>query len=145
MGSKKNSAKLMDESAKKYLYINLAVKHIVDSSIETIKDEILYFNEEYDGIDTFCSERWGMFDLGPWLEELGIEYEILFPTPAKQKEAFSELLISIRDERFKTAPMAYHGTRQKDIFMEEFSMLETTPGKDWYGSPEKNKTDGGLS
>lgn len=126
----------------KYIYVLLGTVHISDSSLEGIKNEVNRGEMEYNFIDVFCSERWGMFDIAPWLEAKDIEVEIIHPTPAKQKEGFSELHVAVANERFKCAPIGYRGTTKKDIFFEEMEMIETTPGKDWYGSPEKNKTDG---
>ena len=83
-----------------------------------------------------------MFDIGPWLQEKDIEPEILHPSPAKQMESFSELFIVVKNERFKTSPIAYNGSKSPDILMEEMSMFETAPEKVWYGSPEKNQTGG---
>lgn len=57
-------------------------------------------------------------------------------------ESFSELYIIVKNERFKTSPIAYNGSNGPDILMEEMRMFETSPEKVWYGSPEKNKTDG---
>jgi len=142
-GSRSHVNNFLDENAvNKFIYIILGVKHVVDSTIESIKDEINLGDSEYGGIDVLCTERWGMFDIGPWLETKDIEFEILSPVPLKQKEAYSELFLAVQNERIKVSPIAYRGTNQKDILMEELEMIETTPGKDWYGSPEKNKPNG---
>lgn len=142
-GSRSNPQIAFDtEAVNKYIYVNLGIIHIPDSSLEAIKDTVNLAEEEFEYIDSFCSERWGMFDIGPWLQEKEIEPEILHPTPAKQMESFSELYIIVKNERFKTSPIAYNGSNGPDILMEEMRMFETSPEKVWYGSPEKNKTDG---
>ena len=143
IGSRSNPLAFTAENAvNKYIYIVLGVKHVADSSLDGIKGEINLAIDEYQFIDTFCSERWGMFDIAPWLEDHDIEVEILHPSPAKQKEAFSELFLAVNGERFKCPPIGYHGSKKKDILLEEFETLETTSGKDWYGSPEKFKSGG---
>ena len=141
-GSRSNGSFASQDDIHKYVYIVLGVKHVIDSSLEEIKKEINTAEIEFASIDTFCSERWGMFDIGPWLEEKGIETEILHPTPAKQKEAFSEIYAAVNSERFKCPPIGYPGSKNTDILFEEMSAIITTPGKDWYGSPEKNETNG---
>lgn len=142
MNSRGNPVFTDENAVNRYLYINLGTIHIASSSLEDIKLEINSAEEEYNYIDTFCSERWGMFDIEPWLIDKGIEVEILHPTPAKQKEGFSELFAIIQGERFKCPPIGYPGSKNPDILFEELSNIETTPGKDWYGSPEKFKSGG---
>ena len=141
-GSRSKGSFASQDDIYKYVYIVLGVKHVIDSSLEEIKKEINLAEIEFSSIDTFCSERWGMFDIGPWLEEKGIETEILHPTPAKQKEAFSEIYAAVNSERFKCPTIGYPGSKNPDILFEEMSTIITTPGKDWYGSPEKNETNG---
>jgi len=142
-GSRSNAKfHTQDDLIDKYIYIVLGIQHVVDSSLEGVKDAIIKIENEFSFIDVFCSERWGMFDIGPWLEDRGIEVEIIHPTPAKQKEGFSELYVAVANERFKCPPIGYGGSTGKDILYEEMEMIETTPGKDWYGSPEKNKLNG---
>ena len=133
---------LATDLVNKYIYIILGVMHVADSSLETIKELTNSAEEEFEYIDTFCSERWGMFDIAPWLQDKGIEPEILHPSPSKQMEAFSEVYIVVRNERLKTSPISYNGSKGPDILMEEMSMFETAPEKVWYGSPEKNQTNG---
>lgn len=142
MNSRGNPVFTDENAVNRYLYINLGTIHIASSSLEDIKLEINSAEEEYNYIDVFCSERWGMFDIEPWLIDKGIEVEILHPTPAKQKEGFSELFAIIQGERFKCPPIGYPGSKNPDILFEELSTIETTPGKDWYGSPEKFKSGG---
>ena len=126
----------------KYIYIILGVMHIVDSSIEGIKDTINSAEDEFETIDSFCTERWGMFDIGPWLDEKDIYFEVLHPSPGKQKEGFSELYAAVKTERMKVSTINYPGSRGGDLLVEELSMIEASPDKIWYGSPEKNTTGG---
>ena len=126
----------------KYLYVILGVKHCATSTIEEIKREILLADEEYDGVDAVCSERWGMFDIITWCEEKDIEIELISPTVDKQREGFGEFYLAVSNGRMKVVPIGYYGSKQKDIFMEEMGAVESDPDKIWYGSPEKNKSGG---
>lgn len=130
------------EKANKYIYVILSVKHCATSTIEEMKKEILSFEEEYDGIDAVCSERWGMFDIITWCEEHDIEIELISPTTDKQREGFGEFYLAVSNGRVKTVPIGYYGSKQKDILMEELGAVESDPDKIWYGSPEKNKSTG---
>jgi hypothetical protein len=130
------------EKANKYVYVILSVKHCATSTIEEMKKEILSLHDEYDGIDAICSERWGMFDIITWCEEHDIDIELISPTTDKQREGFGEFYLAISNGRMKTAPIGYYGSKQKDILMEELGSVESDPDKIWYGSPEKNKSNG---
>ena len=130
------------ERINKYIYVILGVKHCATSTIEEIKKELLFADEEYDGLDKVTSERWGMFDIISWCEEKEMEIELLSPTVDKQKEGFSEFYLAVANGRMKTAPIGYYGSKQKDILMEELGAIESDPDKVWYGSPEKNKSNG---
>ena len=142
-GSRSNPAAYTSEnSVNQYLYVVLGIVHIASSSLEDIKAQINLAENEYQYIDTFCSERWGMFDIEPWLVDKDIDVDIIHPSPAKQKEGFSELFVAVNNERFKCPPIGYHGSKKQDILYEEMEIVETTPGKDWYGSPEKFKSGG---
>lgn len=142
-GSRSDSRKYLDpDSVNKYVYVILGVKHANTSTIEEIKDEINLADSEYGGIDAICSERWGMFDIITWCDEKGVDIELISPTNDKQKEGFSELYLLVASGRIKVAPIGYAGSRGKDILMEEMSILESDADKVWYGSPEKNKSDG---
>lgn len=130
------------ERINKYIYIILGVKHCATSTIEEIKSEILIADEEYDGVEVVCSERWGMFDIITWCEERNIEIELISPTVDKQREGFGELYLAVSNGRIKVAPIGYYGSKQKNILMEEMGAIESDPDKIWYGSPEKNKSGG---
>lgn len=130
------------ERINKYLYVILGVKHCATSTIEEIKREILLADDEYDGVDVVCSERWGMFDIITWCEEKDIEIELISPTVDKQREGFGEFYLAVSGGRVKIAPVGYYGSKQKDIFMEEIGAVESDPDKVWYGSPEKSKSGG---
>ena len=143
IGSRSNPLVYMDvDAVHKYIYVILSVKHCNTSTIEEMKNEINSAETEYGDIDAICSERWGMFDIVTWCDEKNIPLELISPTTDKQKEAFGELYLAVANGRVKVPHIGYYGTRKKDILMEEMEILESDSDKIWYGSPEKNKSDG---
>ena len=96
----------------------------------------------YDGVDMFCSERWGMFDIVPWLEENEIKFELIQANIERQRMAFTELYSVVATERFKCPPIGVHGSKMDDILKEEMLTFEQDQEKIWYGSPEKTERYG---
>ncbi len=129
-------------TAPNYIYALLHMTSIESHSTEDIKDAISICNEEYDGIDTLCGERWGAWDINTVCEELGVAFEIIFPVYAKQKAAFVELFLAVSKGRLK-APIVYVlGSKQNDVLREEMEIFYHDPDKHWFGSPEKNEKYG---
>ena len=139
-GSRSNtSAQYMPNAIHSYIYVLLGLNHVVDNTLYGIKEILGLANHKFDGLDMFCSERWGMFDIIPWLEDNEIRYELIQPNVERQKMAFSELFTIFASERFKAPPIGVPGSKMDDIYYEEFSTLEqSTNDKLWYGSPEKS-------
>lgn len=125
-----------------YVYMYLHVMNIQDHSLESIKTVLQAISDEYDGIDSICSERWGIWDLVSWMEEKGVKYEAIFPTYDKQKAAFSEFYLIANSGRIKCAPVGIFGSKEADIFREEASVFYHDSDKKWFGSPEKGETNG---
>ncbi len=125
-----------------YIYATLHVAHIESSSLEDIKDVVKEVNEDFDGVDVVCGERWGMWDLVPWCEEQDIEIEAIFPTYDRQKESFSEFFIAVKQGRFKCPQLAVHGSKGEDVLREEMSVFDHDAEKRWFGSPEKEELYG---
>lgn len=125
-----------------YLYVLLHLASIESHSTEDIKDVLALCHDEYDGIDTFCGERWGAWDINSICEEIGIKFEIIFPVYAKQKAAFSELYLSVQKGRFKSPIVYVLGSKENDILREEMAIFYHDPDKHWFGSPEKNEKYG---
>ncbi|NQS89638.1 hypothetical protein HQ584_07615, partial [Patescibacteria group bacterium] len=96
-----------------------------------------YCNEELDGIDMLCAERFASWDLAQWCEERAVPFEPVYPTYSKQREAFSEFYQIMREGRFKAPPIPVEGSKKDDLFREEASIFDHDPFKKWYGSPEK--------
>ncbi len=125
-----------------YIYIMLHLAHVDSSSLEDIKDVLKEAHDEFDGLDVVCGERWGMWDLVPWCEDLDIEIDALFPTYDRQKESFSELFIAVKQGRFKTPQLAVAGSKLEDVLREEMSVFDHDADKRWFGSPEKEEKYG---
>ncbi len=128
-----------------YIYFLLYVCDIEDHSIERLKAEILKANMEYE-IDTLTGERFGLFDIGPWLNENDIGTEILHPTYNLQLMAFSEFYGIVTTGRFKTSPSAIVGSKGEEIIREEMTQFDHDAGdgraQGWFGSLEKQLKKG---
>jgi hypothetical protein len=135
-GSKSNPF-LSDDGNPKYIYISLNVVHVADSALDGIKSVILDAHEEYDGVDTICGERWGIWDMSEWCEEQTISFEPIHPSYDKQKAAFSALFGAISSGMFKQPPLGVWGSSTEDIFKEEALIFFHDEDKRWFGSPEK--------
>jgi hypothetical protein len=143
-GSRSNSAaQYMPNAIHSYIYVVLGLNHIADNSLNGIKEITALANVTFDGIDMLCAERWGMFDIIPWLEENEIKSELIQPNMERQKMAFSEMFIIVSTERFKCPLIGIAGSKMDDIYKEEMITFEqSTADKLWYGSPEKSERYG---
>lgn len=131
-----------DPQASKYIYMLAHLAHIYHSDVASIKAFIEGVHEELGGVDTFCTERWGMWDMGDWCEDLGIGFEPMSATYSFQKAAFSELFILYKQGRFKAPPLVVKGTKKEDLLAEEAMMFDHNKSKKFYGSPEKGESSG---
>lgn len=131
-----------DRGVPSYIYFLLHLAHVSDATLEGIKQELKMVHDEYRGLDTVCSERWGAWDLAPWCEQHECKFEAIFPSYDIQKKAFSELYIIANHHRFKSPSILVPGTKKANILWEELTMFDHDPQKKWYGSPEKGKTNG---
>jgi hypothetical protein len=125
-----------------YLYVLLNITTVSDNSLEGIKDNILLCNSEYDGVDVVCGERWGLWDLEPWCEEINIKLEAIHPTYDRQRAAFSEVHRAYSTGLFKTPKIPIYGSKSEDILKEELLMFHHDTDKRWFGSLEKGEKGG---
>lgn len=126
----------------KYLYFLLYLTHVESSSLNDLKHHITELHREYDGVDMVCGERWGMWDLVPWCEEMNIPVEIVYPTYDRQKEAFAEMYSTIIQGRFKAPHIPVNGSKGMDILKEECTVFDHDPDQRIFGSPEKSEKFG---
>jgi hypothetical protein len=115
---------------------------IENQDINIVKRLMDEMDSEYDGIDAFCSERYGSWDMVQWCEDRDIFFEPIFPNYDRQREAFKELYNVTREGRFKCPSIHVVGSRQPDVFREELSVFDHDPIKRWFGSPEKTEKGG---
>lgn len=140
-GSRSNPYKSVGE-ATKYIYYLLGLWSLTKHTLEEIKAIIKEAHETFDGLDFLTVERWGMWDLLPWCEENQIKFEPVYPSYDKQKAAFTELFLAVRDGRFKSPPVPIMGSKDMNIVQEELLAFDHDPDKKWFGSPEKKDKHG---
>lgn len=125
-----------------YCYFLIHAINVENHSLETIKTLVDHCASEYDGIDTLCGERWGIWDMQPWCEERDITFDPIYPTYDRQREAFKELYTIMNEGRVKVPPLAIPGSKKENIFLEEAGIFDHDPDKRWFGSPEKQEKYG---
>ena len=128
---------LTPETAPKYLYMTLMVQNIDNHSGDTVKALYEEAHEEFGGIDVMCSERYGSWDMEKWCEERDIEFQPVFPTYDRQRDAFKNVLEAAREGRFKCPELAIAGSKKEDIRDEEMGAFDHDSEKRWFGSIEK--------
>ena len=131
-----------DGSVKRYIYFLAHLAHIGSNELDDVKHVLKKISDELDGIDTLCSERWGMWDMSSWCEENEIILETVSPTYEKQRLMFSELYNLYKVGLFKTPKIHVPGSKIEDILDEEAGEFDHNPHKKWYGSPQKGEKYG---
>jgi len=146
-GSKTNPYQFISGvAAPMYIYFTLYVKIIPKHDHSMVKQELDLVHNEYGGLDVFCSERFGAWDIQGWCDGRGVKFEPIYPNYDKQREAFKAVLEVVRDGRFKAPFTGVTGTKKPDILKEEFEMFNhdekggTRVG--WFGSTEKGEKFG---
>lgn len=132
----------MEVAALKFTYFLLHMVNIEGHSVNFMKEEIEKCNDEYDGIDVMCGERYGLWDMQVWCEDRDIEFIPIFPTYDRQKGCFNYLYDVIRDGRFKAPKVHIVGSKKDDIMREEMGSFQHDTDKKWFGSVEKQEKYG---
>jgi len=130
---------LEDGSVKKYIYFLMHLAHVASNDLNDIKDVLKRMSDVFDGLDTLCSERWGMWDMTEWCSENEIALEVISPTYDRQRQMFSELYSLYKNGLFKAPKVYVPGAKGPDILEEEAKRFDHNPHKKWYGSPEKTE------
>lgn len=125
-----------------FIYFIAGVMVLAEHDLEDIKKGVMVFHDDLDGVDTFCGEKWGTWDMRTWCDAQGIAHELISPTYEKQRAAFNELYVTINAGRLKSPPITVLGSSHTDILAEELGLFTHDPVKKWFGSPEKNKRGG---
>ncbi len=143
-GSKSNYMAYMqkDNQVLKYMYFLIGLTHVQFSDMNTIKQVIENWSDELGGVDSLCTERWGMWDIGTWCEDNDMIFVPITSSYTLQRNYFSELFSLVNTGRFKAPELVVKGTNKDDILVEEMSIFDHDDVKKFYGSPEKNKTGG---
>ena len=129
-------------AVKDYIYFLIHLAHIESNELKHVKAAIKSCIEEYDGVESICSERWGMWDVGDWCAEQDIGFEAISPSYDRQKEAFSELWTLYSTGKFKTPNIYVAGSKSSDILKEEALGFDHDPYRKRYGSREKTEKFG---
>ena len=144
-GSKTNPEmykNMVDSANKNYIYFLVHLAHVEFSDMNSIQDELEKCNDEYDGIDALCAERWGMWDIVNWCDEKNINFEPIMSSYNVQKAFFSELYTVIVTGRFKAPRICVPGHKKGDILIEEMEIFDHSELGKFYGSPEKKERFG---
>jgi len=130
------------EAAPRYIYFMLLLADVRNHSLETIKEVLELCDQEFDGLDTLCSERYGTWDMEPWCDDRNIKFEPIYPNYGRQKEAFNEYYNIVKAGFFKTPEIAIPGSKKENIFTEEMGIFDHDVDLKWFGSPEKGEKYG---
>ncbi len=130
-------ALLTPDVAPKWIYVALMVRSIEDHSGDVVKALYDEAHEEFGGLDVMCSERYGAWDMEKWCEDRDIEFQPIFPTYDRQRDAFKQVLEATREGRFKCPELAVAGSKKEDIRDEEMEAFDHDSEKRWFGSIEK--------
>lgn len=136
----------VSELEPKYVYFLLCFFNAPNHDVNSIKEMLRKCKSEYGGIDIFCSERYGAWDMPSWCEDNDIAIELVHPNYDRQRDAFKEFFTVMDEGRFKAPPVPVAGKTGQDVLREELSIFdhrEKMPGSPgWFGSPEKGEKNG---
>lgn len=129
-------------SVPKYIYLLLNLQVLTRNTLEEMKDILKSEIDEFDGIDTLCAERWGMWDMLEWCEGQGIAVELVQPTYDRQRAAFGMLYDLAKEGMIKAPTVGVEGYKEEDLWKEELRMFDHNVDEKWFGSPEKYDVGG---
>jgi hypothetical protein len=145
-GSRSNPQKFIDISkedydAPDYVHVLIGI-HVSNSSNSNDLQKIISgWADEYSGIESFSSDRYGVSDLAGWLtsEEIVEKPEVVHFSQQKQQEVFSILYNTVAYGRFKMPRIHIVGAKESDILVEQLKNFSVTYDgrKVTYGSPDK--------
>jgi len=130
-------ALLTPDTAPKWIYVTLLVSDVDSHSGDVVKQLYEAAHIEFGGLDVMCSERYGAWDMEKWCEERDIEFQPIFPTYDRQRDAFKQVLEATKEGRFKCPELAIAGSKKEDIRDEEMESFDHDSEKRWFGSIEK--------
>jgi hypothetical protein len=125
IGSKSNpDMARLTLAAPKYFYVLLYMFNVENHAVNQVKETLDLCDQEYDGLDVLCSERWGAWDMGNWCEERSIKFEPIYPNYDRQKAAFKEFYVCCKEGRIKAPYVPIQGSRKEDILREEMGAFD---------------------
>jgi len=130
------------EAAPRYVYFLLLLADVRNHSLDLIKEVLDLCNDEFDGIDSLCSERYGTWDMQGWCEDRNVTFETIYPNYGRQREAFNEFYNIAKAGLFKSPLTHINGSKKEEILLEEMSVFDHDLDKKWFGSPEKDERYG---
>jgi hypothetical protein len=133
---------LQDVASPPYIYFIIGFFHIKDHSLGAVKEILDAAHNEYEGLDSYCSERFGNWDVQAWCEERQIQFEPVFSSYDRQKECFKGLFEIVDEGRLKSPAIRVAGSVSNNILSEELSVFMHDPVKRWFGSPRKMEKRG---
>jgi hypothetical protein len=137
-GSRSNPNIYLQQAASPpYVYLIIGFFNIRDHSLGAVKEILDKAHTEYEGLDSYCSERFGNWDSQAWCEERGVKFEPVFASYDRQKECFKGLYEIIDEGRLKSPQILVPGVSMNNILSEELSVFMHDPLKRWFGSPRK--------
>ncbi|MCK5862501.1 MAG: hypothetical protein KAH38_08450 [Candidatus Hydrogenedentes bacterium] len=111
------------------------------SDIRKKLDEALIM---YDGLDMICGERYGLWDLATWAEDVDVPFSPIYPNYERQRAAFNHLYSTMHMGLLKSPPIPVMGVKgETDLLREELGVFDHNTHRRWFGSPEK-KEKGGI-
>ena len=128
---------LQDIASPPYVYFIIGFFQIKDHSLGKVKELLDAAHNEYEGLDSYCSERFGNWDVQAWCEERNILFEPVFSSYDRQKECFKGLFEIVDEGRLKSPAIRVPGSTGNNILNEELSVFMHDPVKRWFGSPRK--------
>jgi hypothetical protein len=141
-GSSRMDFSYENPEALEYIYFVVGIDVIEPNSSKTMKDIIIRCDQEFDGIDMICTERWGMFDMAEWCEESKYPITVIHPSYDRQRTYFGELYTAVAKGNFKSPFIPLPGSRSQDILKEEMGAFIQNEQSKWFGSPEKKSRNG---
>jgi hypothetical protein len=137
-GSRSNpNVWLQDIASPPYMYFIIGFFLIKDHSLGKVKELLDAAHNEYEGLDSYCSERFGNWDVQAWCEERNIQFEPVFASYDRQKECFKGFYEIVDEGRLKSPTIRVPGSTGNNILSEELSVFMHDPQKRWFGSPRK--------
>ena len=108
----------------KFIYLIVLFANIEGHSTDKVKRIVDEANDEFDGIDTFCSERYGTWDLINWCDERNIVFEPTYPNYGRQRDAFKEAFTVVKQGRLKSPDIPIAGSKTDNLFTEELGIFD---------------------